>query len=332
MKLTEDERLVISNMYFHADKPLREVAQETGLREHVARRCLEKLLERKVINYRAFVNPYAAGLCEYMVLIGTQNMSPAARQLLLTTLLESPHTTYVGTVGGDYHLAVMVVAEKLQDIPLFIESLSAGVQGAAFEISLATCVSVTLYRPKFLGSGGFGSESVSYGPTSSVATLDTLDHKILHALGSSASSSHAQLGKALGVPTSTVTYRTQSLREKGVLVGIGLSVLPFNDGYFAFAFQVCAGSMPSDVQKKFREYCLKHPSISFLIEAIGGWNFQVGARLEDSRGATVLADDIQQRFAPYVLRVSVIPIHEARKLFPHPLMVAWARSQNHKVA
>ncbi len=64
-------------MYFSADVPLREVAQQTGLREHVVRRCLDKLLEKKIIKYRAFVNPYAAGLAEYMILIGTQLMQPS---------------------------------------------------------------------------------------------------------------------------------------------------------------------------------------------------------------------------------------------------------------
>lgn len=312
--------------------PLREVAQETGLREHVVRRCLENLLARKAVQYRTFVNPYAAGLCEYMVLIGTQLMPSAARELLKTTLLESPHTTYVGTVGGNYHLAAMFVARDLREVTEFLDSLSAGVRGAAFDISLATCVSVTFFQPKFLGVGGSGSASISYGATRTVACLDELDHRILYSLGLSPSSSTTQLAKAIGVPASTIAYRTHSLRERGVLVALGLSIVPFNDGYFPFALQVCAGSMPRQTREAFVQYCSKHPSISYLIEAIGDWNFQVGTRLEDSRNVTALADDIQRNFAPYVSRLSVIPVHEYLKLFPHPLLAISARESNQKVA
>lgn len=319
-------------MCFSADMPLREVAQKTGLREHVARRCLEKLLDKKVIKYRTFVNPYAAGMYEYMILIGTQLMQPSARQQLLTTLLESSHTTYVGTVGGDYHLGVMIVARDLREVTTFVDSLSASVKGAAFDISIATCVSVTLFQPKFFGVEGTGAASMSYGTTEKVVTLDALDHKVLHALGSSPESSTAQVAKALGVPVSTVTYRTESLREKGVLMGRGFLVMPFNDGYFAFALQVCAGSMPKDMRDTFREFCSKHPSISYLIEAVGSWNFQIGARIEDSRSITVIADDIQRRFAPYVSRITVAPVYEVLKLSPHPLMSAWGHGTNREVA
>lgn len=332
MKLTEDERLVVNSMYFSADVPLREVAQQTGLREHVVRRCLDKLLEKKIIKYRAFVNPYAAGLAEYMILIGTQLMQPSSRQLLLSTLLESSQTTYVGTVGGDYHLAVMIVASDISKVTEFVDSLSAGVKGAAFEIALASCVSVTLFRPKFLGVEREGAASISYGTSERVATLDTVDHKILHAIGSAPESSAAQISKTLGVPVSTVSYRTESLREKGVLLGRGLSLMPFNDGYFAFALQVSAGSMPREIRETFREFCSRHASISYLIEAVGAWNFQVGARLEDSRYVTVLADEIQRKFAPYVSRVTIIPIYESLKLSPHPLMSAWGQSSTRRVA
>lgn len=332
MKLNEDERQVVACMHFSADMSLREVARKTGLREHVVRHCLQKLLDKKVIKYRTFVNPYAAGLCEYVVFIGTQLMPPLARQLLLTALLESSHITYVGTVGGDYHLAVMIVARDIREVSAFVDSLSLAVNGAAFEISIATCVSVTLFHPKFLGVGKSETTSISYGTTEKVADLDALDHQVLHALGSAPGSSSNQIAKALGVPASTISYREQSLKQKGVLVGKGLSVQPFNDGYFAFALQVSAGSMPKATRDIFREFCSEHPAISYLIEALGVWNFQVGARLQDSRTVTVLVDDIQRRFAPHVSRISVIPVYEALKLCPHPLMSISEHGLKHKVA
>ena len=108
-------------------------------------------------------------------------------------------------------------------------------------------------------------------------------------------------------------------------MGLGLSVVPFNDGFFPVALQVCAGSMPKKVRDQFLQYCATQPTVSYLIEAIGSWNFQVGARLDDSRKVTALSDDIQRRFAPYVSRVTAIPVHEYLKLFPHPLVAPCAR-------
>jgi DNA-binding Lrp family transcriptional regulator len=307
-------------MYFSADMPLREVAQKTGLREHKVRNCLQKLLEKKVIKYRTFVNPYSAGLCEYVLFIGTPLMQPNARQQLLNELLNSPHTTYVGTVGGDFHLAVMLVARDIREVTEFVDALSASVAGAAFEICIATCVSVTLFKPKFLRAADSDTASMSYATTETVVDLDSIDHKVLHTLGTSPGISATLIAKALGMPTSTIQYRMQALQEKGVLIGIGLTLPPFNDGYFAFALQLSAGSMPKSVRATFRDYCSKHPSISYVIEALGAWNFQVGARFEDSRTVTVLADELQRTFAPYVSRIRIMPVYDILKISPHPLM------------
>ena len=332
MKLTEDEREVLSCMYFRAEMPMREVAQQTGLREHVVRRCIDKLLDRKIIRHRIFVNPFAVGLSEYMVFIGTQMMSQVVRQRLLSCLLESSHTTYVGTIGGDFHLAVMLVARDLNEVTVFLDTLSAAAQGSAYVVSTASCTSVSFFVPKFLGAGNYGPSSVAYGLVKDVVTLDAIDNRILHALGTLTTGSLAGLARQLGLPSSTVTYRLESLKERGVVVGIGFALPPFKDGLYACALQVCAGSMPAEVRQKFRDYCSKHPAISYSIEALGGWNFQIGARLEDSRQATVLADDLQQRFAPYVSNVSLIPVHEALKVFPHPLMAQAYMSERENAA
>jgi DNA-binding Lrp family transcriptional regulator len=320
VRLSEDERQLVTCMYFSADMPLREVAQKTGLREHKVRNCLRKLLEKKVIKYRTFVNPYSAGLCEYVIFIATPLMQPTARKRLLSELLSSPHTTYVGTVGGDFHLAVMLVARNIREITKFVDALSASVAGAAFETCIATCVSVTLFKPKFLRSGDSETTSISYATTETVVDLDSLDHKVLHTLGASPGISVTLIAKALGMPTSTIQYRMQSLQEKGVLIGFGLTLPPFNDGYFAFALQLSAGSMPPSVRTAFRDFCSKHPSISYVIEALGAWNFQVGARFEDSRTVTVLADELQRTFAPHVSRIRIMPVYDVLKLSPHPLM------------
>ena len=306
-------------MYFRADMSAREVAQETGLRDHVVRHSLHKLSQGQVLSLRPFVNPFSVGLSEYVAFIGTQLMSADLREKLLAVLLASSSTTYVGAIGGDFHLAVMLLAKNLTDVTRFLDGLSLKVGGAPFTSAVASCVSVSIFAPKFLGVRTYGPGHITYGAIPEVAQVDVLDDQVLHTLGTLKTNSISHLARTLGMPNSSVVSRLASLKKRGILVGIGYTVPPFNDGLYACALQINVAGMPKNNREDFFDFCRTHPAISYLIETVGAWNFQVGARFEDPRYATFLVDEIQQKFAPYIPRVVLIPVHGTLKLCAYPL-------------
>jgi DNA-binding Lrp family transcriptional regulator len=311
-------------MYFRADMSAREVAEETRLGERVVRHSIQKLIQREVLCLRPFVNPFSVGLSEYVAFIATQFMSADHRDKLLGALLSSARTTYVGAIGGDFHLAVMLVAKDLTDVTDFLDELSVKVGGTPFTSVVASCVAVSVFAPKFLGTETYGPGHMTYRRSENVTNIDSLDDQILHALAALKNNSISHLARTLGMPISSVTSRLASLKKRGILVGLGYTLPPFNDGLYACALQIYVAAMPKDVRHRFFDFCLSHPSISYLIETVGAWSFQVGARLSDPRYATFLVDEIQQKFAPYIPRIVHIPVHGNLKLCAYPLMLNWA--------
>ena len=102
-------------------------------------------------------------------------MSAGLREKLLAVLLASSSTTYVGAIGGDFHLAVMLLAKNLTDVTRFLDGLSLKVGGAPFTSAVASCVSVSIFAPKFLGVRTYGPGHITYRAIPEVAQVDVLD-------------------------------------------------------------------------------------------------------------------------------------------------------------
>lgn len=310
MKLTADEREVISCMYFRADMPLREVAEETGLREHVVRRSLENLTSRGVIKLSPLVNPFALGLSEYLSLLKIAPGSLHQQERMVEELARLQDTTFVGTVGGEWQVSLMFATRGVREVPAFFARLNARIPGGMYEASTAACVSVSLFAPKHLGARQYSVSQQTYAAGGAVHDVDELDAKILRAFLTMTSTSLAALARGLGIPVSTLTYRLDSMRRRGILVGINYALPPFHDGLFPCAFLVSASAMPAEMRTSFFDYCARHQAYTYLIELVGPWSFDLGVRLSDPRQVNTLIADIQQRFAPYVSAVTYVPVHE----------------------
>jgi DNA-binding Lrp family transcriptional regulator len=310
-------------MYFRADVPVRQVAEETGLREGVIRGCIARLLERKAIELRPFINPFAVGLCEFQALISTHGMEPQIRQKLLQALVESQYSTYVGAIGGDFHLAVMLVARDVAELNSIFDAMNGHVGNTPYEREVSSCSSISFYAPKYLQGNTYGPPSLTYGPVEQRWTIDDLDQRLLFALGELKSISISELARAVGAPATTINYRLSGLKEKGILLGVGYALPPLNDGLLPFALQVRAASISPSIRAQMRQYCATHPAISYMIEGAGSWEFQIGIRLTDMRQSTAVAEDIRRTFAPHVTKVTTIPVYDTLKVLPYPLMAVW---------
>ncbi len=323
MKLSEQEKEVVSCMCFRADMPVRQVAEETGLRESVVRGCITRLLEKKAIILRPFINPFAVGLCEFQALISTHGMEPRVRKDLLQALVDSQHSTYVGSIGGDFHLAVMLVARNVDQLTSIFDSINERTGNAPYERDVCSCSSVSFYVPKYLQVNTYGSRSLTYGPVEQSWTIDELDQRILLALGALKSISVSELSRAVGAPATTINYRLSGLKEKGILLGVGYALPPLNDGLLPFALQVKAASVSRSLRSQIRDYCAAHPTTSYMIEGAGAWDFQIGIRLSDIRQSTTVAEDLRRTFSPHVTKVTTIPVYDTLKILPYPLMAVW---------
>lgn len=331
MRFTESEREVIKCVFFRADMSIREVAEETGLREHIARRILDNLTSKGVLFLNPLVNPFALGLREYLSYLSVTSGGTEGRQKLLSALVASAYTTFVGTIGGNGDICIMFATRDIGENADFFDVIVRATPGIVFDVTTVSCASVTIFPPKYLGGKSYGPRHQTYSASSDVHQIDDIDGRILDTLSTLMTTSLTHLAREVGIPTSTLSYRLDALKHKGILCGINYGMKPFNDGAFPCALHVHAGSMPREIRGLLADFCASHPAYTSLIEGVGSWTFDLAARIADPRSATILVEELKTKFAPYITKVSVIPINDHYKFAPGPVGLTVPKEQRIKL-
>src|SRR3954447_13412890 len=111
LKLSEQERVVLSVAEFRARAPLSEIAKECGYKETAVRYILKKLIDSQVIlARRAYMNPYLMGFTNYTVYISLASWREKDRESLARFLTRAPRVTWFAEMGGDYQYAASLYA------------------------------------------------------------------------------------------------------------------------------------------------------------------------------------------------------------------------------
>jgi Lrp/AsnC family leucine-responsive transcriptional regulator len=105
-----------------------------------------------------------------------------------------------------------------------------------------------------------GSKSRSNALAASANGLDTVDRTLLRLLQANGRTPLAELGKAVGLSTSSVNDRVRRLHQRGVIEGVYSAISPaaLNLDLLAFVFLACNGP---DAEKRLLDFALAEASI-----------------------------------------------------------------------
>lgn len=317
MSLTEKELDIIACMAFDASMSAAQVSADTGLKEHVVRHTLKKLLSEGTMRLRPFVNPFALGLMEHYAEIALQTPGQEALSSLTKSLVEAPSTTLVGEIAGDHHLSVMFLTRTHAGVPQFFEDICQKVSNIAFRKSVATIVGVTVCYPK-KRSASVGNNSISYYASTVTKKFDELDEQILVLLGSGTCASRRELSHQCGVGQTTIDYRINSLQQRGILLAIGYMVPIYRDGLSQYSLRITASRPCAELRKLIHELAAKHPALRSVLHLTGHYDYILGVKLSHPGALSAFTQELHRHLNPYVSSIEVMPYLSTHKLYVNP--------------
>jgi len=319
MRLTDAERAVMSGMYFRGDLSLRDLSQELAVPLHKVRYAFDQLRERGVIFPYCFINPGAVGITEYQVFLALAKHQSGLRRQFIEMLKDCEEVTYLGGVGGPYEFDLLVWAHSMQEVAGFLDSLSQRLKGVEFQKTIAGQIGMTYFPPKYLGCRQPGPPALSYGPVAEAAGIDELDCAVLCALVSAAGLPHSEQARRLKLAASPFNHRVEQLKSKGVIAAFGYQIDPFALGLSPHIFLIELSRSGGGLRARLADFAEQHPNASYLIENLGGWDYQLGARFEDARQVAEFSDLLHRQFEGALARVTHVPVYERYKLDSFPL-------------
>ncbi len=313
MKLSPIDRDLLALLTFRGDASIREIAEILGVKEHTVRYALNKLMRSKSCYFYPFVNFHRIGLMEFELYIAIKSGGEEARERLVKALCAAPRVKFVGALGGEYQLDVLVLAHGIDDLRDTVDSLSRAAPGIDYQMDLAILGSVTYFAANFLGPRKHVEDSVTFAPVNGTYDGDALDRKIIEGLFNKQYSSLRLLSRDLKVPEQTVGYRLQRLKKEGVILGLGYVVDHVKVGLAMTVILVKAKRPSRRLSEKIIASCRRTDCVCFVVESYGAWDYQIGVMLSEPTRLSAVIDRIRGDTKGEFDRIVPVPAFETLK-------------------
>lgn len=312
MKLTQLEREIMAAVFFRRDLSIPALSRQLKRREHKVRYALGRLTDQGILLPHVFISPNVLGFTEYQLFVSLATHAAAARKRFIEFVKSWPGVSWFGVVGGPFEFDLMLCVRNIEEVSAFLDTVSTSLKRVSYHKVISAQIRMIYFAPKYLGVK-YPVPTLEYGMTKDRYEMDDLDRKILSALVNAHGKPYSSVARELHIPLTTLMSRLKNYKKKEVLKAEGYFINPLSIGLSPYIFLVSLGSATTTRRQKLYQYCLKHPNISYLIENLGAWDYQIGARFLESCYVSVFLDELQQQFEDVIDSVTSIPVFEPLK-------------------
>jgi len=214
------------------------------------------------------------------------------RKELLNKIVAHDRVVHLGSLLGDYHYVVVFLCECLGEVREFLKDIFSGAGDVFSDKLLAPRTGVTYFQRKYLDTNVKKPLTLSLEKKGDTIVLDEFDERLLSLLGAKPFESLRKLASGLGAPYSTIERRVRRLRESGVINGFRYKVDTKLIGMHSYRLLVMKKGICNSTRERLYEFCKSHRQVTFLIESIGAWDFEIGVEASDASTVTAVVEEL----------------------------------------
>ena len=312
VKLTKIQRDIIPLIAMDARESPARIARQLGIRERSARYNIATLAERGIIREAPFLNVYPLGF-RYVNLYFSLSSHSSAVQQLLQALVRSPKVTWLAELGADFHFGMSLLVRQIEEVKDILDSFSRKYPAVFFEKSYAFHLGLKVFPAKYLSSRRLSPSALGYGSTGTECRVDELDLKILSTMSSLGLTSGRAIARELGRPHATVELRMRRLEREKVIAGYWYLFDAGAIGYQTLKLLIYAKGHQHALSEKLFSFARQHPNISYFIECLGSWDFELGLDVADASSVSEVSRELLDVFGASINTIKVVPMFRVLK-------------------
>ena len=265
--------------------------------------ALRSLRERGAIQIRPFIDVSKLGRTDVGVFFSLGLTQQRAYAKFMRKLVESPAVAFVKSLAGDYHFIASLHCHSLHEAQRFVHNLSEWSGGSVISKTVAPRVRYHQYRRKHL-TGPLSVEPalVALDSIGSVP-LSPEEQQLLAYLSHTPPESIRHAARALGQPASSVDHRYKQLVDNQIIRGwfydITEDFLPVQ----SFKLLVSCRQLSPDFSTNLERFARKHLNITYLLETLGAWDFEIGVECGHPGDITALIALLHENFPHHIAAI-----------------------------
>lgn len=136
--------------------------------------------------------------------------------------------------------------------------------------------------------------------------LDQTDRSILNSISDNGRVNVVHLVKELNIARTTIHNRLKHLQKIGIIQGFSTLIHPEKFNFQIYQLMISVNSIDEDVKKKIYFYCLNNPHITFYVDCVGRWNFELTCEVENQQKLQELLVDLRTKLKGLVTNIEII--------------------------
>jgi DNA-binding Lrp family transcriptional regulator len=304
--LTARERDIFSIVEFDLEMPAAAVAKKLRIPVASVHYTLKRLRESETIKPRCFINSCALGFMDIGFYFSLAEQSSRGRQALIQRFKNHPSVAYIGSVLGDFQYVAVFMCRDLTHFSSLISELTGSRDEVISDKQIVPRLSGTRFARKYLNPKLARRASMQLRATGPKLELDETDSRLVWALGNRPYESIRELARFLGMPLATVDRRIKRLQEIGVVQGFFYDLNTTRIGVQSFRVLITIQGLSCSVRSEFTKVCAEHPLVTYLLEALGSWDFEVGIETFDARLVSSVVEELHTKTGGRISNVRVL--------------------------
>lgn len=304
--LSQRERDIFSLVEFDLEIPAATVAKRLRMPVANVHYTLRRMLENNTIKPRCFINSCQLGYIDIGFYFSLAEQSSRSREALIQRFKNHPSVAYIGSVLGDFQYVAVFMCRDLTHFSDLISELTGSRDEVISDKQIIPRLAVTRYARKYLSPKLATRRSMQLRAEGPALELDDVDTKLVWALGNRPYDSIRELARFLGMPLATVDRRMKRLQQAGVVQGLFYDLNTTQIGVQSFRVLVTIQGLSCSVRSEFANVCADHPLVTYLVEALGSWDFEVGIETFDARLVSSVVEELHTKTGGRISNVRVL--------------------------
>lgn len=312
MAFSDLDKKILTYIELQADISVPNIAKKLNLRTHTIYYVINKLEQEGIIKKVPFINMARLGYSDFYVFFSLASHDSSQRQELIQYLLKSQLVTWLVELGGEYQYISALYVKNTIEFSNFLLDVSSRFGRLFFKKAFSLHIKSARFNRTYLFPES-KRQIITTQATEDIVVVDELDHRILNSITEYSQKSHQEIAKLLGIPFSTLHYRLQTLKKRGVLGKELYFVDTTKLSIQAFELLIYTKGLDAAFSDQLFEFAKQHPHIVHFVQSIGEWDFELGIEVETMYDAARISEELYSKFGNTVTTITTIPLFKQLK-------------------
>ena len=320
-KLDEKDKKILYQLDVNSRQPVSVISRKTRLSKDVVNYRIKRLMEEGVImKFLAVTDNSKLGYSLYKVFLRLQKADKQKEEEIISYLKNHQSVQWVVSTDGMFDILFNIFAKD----PIELNNMLSDIQNRhgdfIAERQMITMLKTNIfYRDYLIGKSSEVRKPIYFSSQSEKVKIDETDRKILHLLGEDGRVSLVQIANKLEISADSARIRIKKMEKAGIIQNYVLVLDNSKIGQSDYKILLTTHNMTEARKKDFFNYCKSQPNIWFFDVALGPFDLEVNAEVEDINKFREILMEIKEKFSDIIKEYYILNMWKVYKFNFYPM-------------